>query len=842
MRERRNLSTFLALALFAAFLGAFAPFWPIGRRIDDAGAAFAFKRRRPPALSPRVTLVEIDDISVEALGPWPWDAATVRKLFEAPFCITEMTVSLVSPGDFRADRRAGEAFYKGLSNLESASAAYAYQTEEVPLEIVSLLAETPAAGQAVILREPMLPRWRALALRGIVARAYRARPEATEEEMVERVVGPFWRDSVEVADLAHFWYGQVVGRRAFHERAEMAGFDAANFERLAEEDDLYLPPVSMIEPAHGVAGPAGRGDFPAVPAFVMHRARPAPRVSLSVAEGLDGFSRMHLEGRRLVIESATGSDWSVELDDAGGLIPNWTGNGETPWDAPFVHRLSAAALVEAANARRAAWEGYRQFEAEIGMDRMTALVGRYEQAVDAGDPDAIIDAERDITANLRRLLDIIEEDGAQAAGMDPARIDYYRSTILELNDAFTGLVNGIVAYFTQAGNGFTDKVILIAPTAREFRTMKTPWGEDVSPAALEAAILNSVLTGETIRRAPVSLAAAFIAAGALLALAAGRYGGARSSPAALAILGASAYAWFALLDSRGILAGLYPVAAAGAGYLGGAAVFHAVVGRRRRRAKRLLRARVARSRLSKPSSALESLLFRQVDEAAVLAVEISPSGGIDVPEIRRRYRRQAAQTMRENGAVLLDSASEIEGAFGWFEDQAGPLEMAVFSGLAARRRLGLLGEKLRAGGESDFSLRMGLGIGRGELADATIGLSGLRTSGESFEKARVALGAAGRFMAGIVITAEDRETVERSCEMRKLDAGGGFFEIIEKRGTVPLAVREVMDLYEAALEAEERGETRQAAKLARQAVDLAGDGPSRVLLRRLEADSQGASE
>jgi len=834
MRERRNLATFLALGLFCAVLAAFAPFWPLGAALDDAGAAAAFRWRRPPKVSSRVTLVEIDDVSIEALGPWPWDTRTIRKLFEAPFYITEMTVSTLSPGDFRGDWEAGKAFYRGLTNLPGASAAYAYRTEAVPLDILSLLGETPGGGQSAILREPMMPKWRAMALRGIIRRSLLARPAATEDEMAARVLDPYWRDSLEVGNLARFWYAQAVSERSFGRRSAPAGFALENFDSFPEADELYLPPVGMLKGPVGLAGRAGGADFPAVPAAVMHRDRFVARLGFAVAGRMRGFSPMRFDGRRLVIPAERGGDRTFRLDPSGGFVPNWTGNGSTAWDAGFVNRLSAAALVELANARRATWEAYRRFESEMGLDRMAALVARYEQAVDVADPDVIIDAERDIVRNMSILRDMLEaESTARALGDE--RVEDFRKTIFELEEEYTGLEHGIVAYFTQAGGGFTDKIILIAGTARQFRTMRTPWGEAVSPAALEAALLNSIVTGRTVRDASALAKAALIAAGALVAAAAGRFGGLRALPPAVLITGGAVYGWFYLFDTQAVLAGFHLVAAAPAGYLTGAAAFHALVGRHRRRVKRILKGRIAKEQFSGAAGQIGSRVFRQVDSAAVIAVDMVSSGGEPPAPVKRRYVRQVSETLRENGAVLLDSAGEVEGAFGWLEGAGNASEMAIFSGLSARRRLRLLGEKLRAEGSGGFTLRMGLGCGGGEIAAATFGAAGLRSRGEAFERARIALAASRRLGAGLVICAADREATAETHELRRLDAPGEFWEVIEKKGAAAVAALEVRDLYEAALEAWDRGDREGAAGLVRRALEIRDDGPSQLLLRRLEA-------
>ena len=151
LREKRLLSMLASAAAFAALLALLSPQLPIGSFLDRRGEAAAYAWRNPPRISSRITLIDIDDASIEALGSWPWDETTIRKLFEAPFYLAERTVSVVSPADFRDDLRAGEAYWRALSNLPSTSAAFPFETTGVPLEVLSALSERPAGAQGLLI-------------------------------------------------------------------------------------------------------------------------------------------------------------------------------------------------------------------------------------------------------------------------------------------------------------------------------------------------------------------------------------------------------------------------------------------------------------------------------------------------------------------------------------------------------------------------------------------------------------------------------------------------------------------------------------------------------------------
>ncbi len=843
MHDRKNLATILSLGVMLMILAALTPLLGIGRLIDEAGAAAAFRWRRPTPVSQRLTLVEIDDVSIDALGPWPWEKRTILKLFEAPLYITEMTVAALSPGDFRGNWQAGDAFYRGLGNLESASAACEYTMPGVRLDVLELLQQHPAGMQSAALRERELPRQRAAALRGITRRLLRDDPEASQKDLLSHVLDPYWGDSIELAEMVRFWHAQVEGeaRLAVHEAPE--GFSRGDFEQLARVDELYLPPASMLERPMGFAGltsterrerHAAHQRPGSVPALVMYDGLTVERLAFAVAGAMRGLGGARMDKTRLTVPVEEGPDWSVTLDGRGFFLPNWTGNGQTPWQDGFSQRLSAATVIEAANARSASWEAYSRVERKLGLDELIELMARYEDAVESAHPDAIIDAERAVLRSQRRIMRILDEGRDEAAHMSTEEIEEHRAILSELEDEHVGLVKGIAVYLTQAGRSTIDKVVLIAPTAEEFKTMHNPWGEGVPPAAVEAAILNSILTGKTIKPGGWVPTVALISAAALVTALAGRFGALRTLPAVLAVTAAAAYGWFWLFDSRGVLVSLRLVAAIPAGYIAGVAVFQALIAAPTRRIRRMLRGHIERRRVSRRAGDIESVVFRRIDEAAVLAVEMVPVGATPPLSIRQRYSRKLFMMMRENGAVLLDSAGEVEGAYGWLDEDSDPAEMAIFTGLAATRRLRMLGAKLEAEGAGFFELRMGIGCGSAELRRSMLGMPTIQSTGEAFERARIALAGARRFKAAMAISSSDRTSLEDAYELGKLDPAGEFWRVIERKGAATAAALEVRDLYESALRAAMRDETDHAGKLARQAMEISPDGPSEMLVYRIE--------
>ncbi|MHC4712215.1 MAG: CHASE2 domain-containing protein [Planctomycetota bacterium] len=844
MHERRLLSTILAALGCLVVFSALRPDWPFGRRLDELGTRAAFAWREPVPVSPLIVLVEIDDASIDALGPWPWAPETLRKLFEGPLYLARSVVCLVSPADFRFDEGAGEALWQGLAELPTAFAAFPYASEPVALNIAKVLDETPSGGQSTVLRRTQeaplqlmtrLPQMRAQALEGFVRRAALANEDLTLEQLLEKVLAPYWQRSGNTAALAKFLFSQVLSRRALATGAFETFLEGAAPEGTSRLDGLYLPPARFSDHALGFAGAGPELKFPYVPAVVSFEGRPVLRLGLVAAD---------LAGDRDT-PSDTEETRVRPVDSRAALIPNWTGNGHTAWNEGFERRISAAALVETANAKRAAWQVYREFEESLGLQGMGALIKRYERAAHTGSWEQMIQAERGLMARTRHLRDILAPaisasapEDSPVAGLTEEQVDKQAYLIATADADYQILHDTLVSMLTYAERA--SATVMLAPTARTFRTLETPWREKVAPAALELSLLNSVLTGHSLARTgPISdlpvLAAAF-----LLALAAGRFGARRVAVFALVVTAGVLYYWFRLFEQRGLLAGFRAMAAVPFAFAAGSAVFRLVIGRQRDRLARALAGRVHSTLLSGAKRAGGVAVLRGLEESAVLAIAVEPPECAGTGLARTRYRRHIVENIREQGGIVFDAASEIEGAFGWLKS-GNALERAAFCAFSSFRRIKLLVEKMRVEGAGTTALRTGLGCGPGELALGTVSAENIRTCGASFEKARRALAVAAKFDARVVICEEDRETVSGRHALRRLDLEGRYFEVLERTGAVPTGLLRASELYEKALDAVAAGDTGDARALLEEALRATDDGPSRALLGRLEAGTQTAN-
>jgi hypothetical protein len=92
----------------------------------------------------------------------------------------------------------------------------------------------------------------------------------------------------------------------------------------------------------------------------------------------------------------------------------------------------------------------------------------------------------------------------------------------------------------------------------------------------------------------------------------------------------------------------------------------------------------------------------------------------------------------------------------------------------------------------------------------------------------------------MVVCGRDVAKVEVLYEVRRLDAGGAFYEILERKGALPVRMRRARELYERAVDESAAGRGAEARALLEEALVEAEDGPSRVLLGELTAGDKGA--
>lgn len=833
MIKKRLLATILSILAFAATTLALWPALPLGRHLTAVGTAKAFAWRRPVATSRDITVVAIDDASIEAVGEWPWGRESIARLFEAPFDVSRLVVSAVSPGDFANAPQAARSYWKGLSQFENVAAAYPHDARGTRLAVVSLLSGTPAGGQATLVGEntgvsaktllERLPRWRSLGLRSAVRRFHDSHPANTVDDVLAYTLDPSWRTSLNVERLTRFWFAQAVSESAFLSGQAAYFPRMEQIEGLSEVDSLYLPSAQLLKAAPvGFAG-AVSTHAPPVEAAVL-RYRGIPLVRLGLAVGLDP---------RAVAAGAAVSD-QFSFEPGGGIIVNWTGNASSRWNRTFNNIVPAAILIETANARRAAWQAYRAAEEALGAGEMAPLIDAFEQASASLDFDATVDAERAITVRMHQVRALLREKLPRRTPAEalPSPSDQGPQQVLfaalgqqmmSLDGDFQLLRNGLLSMFI-------DRIVVIAPTAARYRTMSTPWGRRVVPAALEVAILNSILTGNHIEKASTATVSALLAAGLLVALLAGRVGFLRAFAPALFVTALGYYGWFRLFDAHRILLAFSEVACLPAGFLGGALVHWHLFGRDRMRTKRVITGHAGKSFAAAAARRRGAMVLREVPGAAVLAVEMDAAG----QDAQERCGNAVGEIVLKRAGILLDGAGAVEGAFGWLADRPSAADDAVSSALSAQRRLKLLVEKMRARGEGEVALYMGIGLGPGKLAIGIVSKNSLRASGNAFDAARRAARAARRFRIPLAVCAANLEDVRETYEVRKLDPDAEFLEILEKKGALSITAGEIRRLYEAALEAFAAGNTALAAEFLREALELAEDGPSRLLLNRIE--------
>ena len=829
-------------AVAAAVLG---PWWPVGRAIDRAGARFLYGEARSGKAGDAIVLVEIDDAAVSELGPWPWDAGTVRKIFEAPFGSCRKVVCAVGAGDFARAEESGAVFWKGLRALDAVTAVTPSYGTLPPVEIAEVLNERPAGGQGEMSRRYIasygdigtrLPEWRALSMRAIASRYRRGNPGATAEDFVGRVLEPYWLTDVEVRGLARFWFAQAGAVEAVLARPGVEGFDAEAFGRVGEIDYICAP--EETEGAVGVVGPSREAAVPYEHAFFLFREKPLLRLGFAAAGAIKGFKGARFEGRKIVLTKPRGKAWEVELDENGRFLPVWTGNRVAAWDADF-RRFSAAALVETANARRAVWEGYHIYEKGLGENRLRALADEYEGALDAMDLAKLERANSRIFARVRELKEILAETDAEDTG-DGERLGAAQEKKDKTLENLLSLEFDYQTLRDSLAEAFAERIVVIAPTAAQFGRMETPRGQEVPAAALEVAIINSVVEGRKITQAPEWVWwAAVMGGGFVMAFASGRLGGIRGAVAALLATAAALFAWYALFAVREEFLGLSAVTVMPLGYAVGAIFWRMTIGEQRSRVRRMVAGRLSAGTSRRVVRGFGKEILRTVRRGAVLETALEGEGGQGLgDEIHQRYVNTIKEAIFAFDGAVLDESGGIEGAFGWLSE-GGDAETAVSAGLSMRNKLKFVMEKLAAEGAGAVALRMGVGSGKGRLSPGRAARDSLVASGEAFERAREAVRQARRWKAGMVASADEFEALSADHELRRLDPEGRFYEVLERKGALSVTMRRVRDDYERALGLIEKGESDEARGILAEAIGQIGDGPSSVLLGLVTAGDSG---
>ena len=138
------------LLLFAAFL----TLHPLGARLFERLDLLVYDQLLPlqaPPMSPRITVVAIDDRSIERLGRWPWDrrihAELIERLAElgAEVIGVDILFSEAQGGDGEADERLAAAMTTAAVVLPVAPRQLAAQERIGELLPLPTLAESAAA-------------------------------------------------------------------------------------------------------------------------------------------------------------------------------------------------------------------------------------------------------------------------------------------------------------------------------------------------------------------------------------------------------------------------------------------------------------------------------------------------------------------------------------------------------------------------------------------------------------------------------------------------------------------------------------------------------------------------
>jgi uncharacterized membrane protein YphA (DoxX/SURF4 family) len=393
----------------------------------------------------------------------------------------------------------------------------------------------------------------------------------------------------------------------------------------------------------------------------------------------------------------------------------------------------------------------------------------------------------------------------------------------------------------QLNEAFDGKVVVIIPTAQQFPRIAAPWGENVPAGAVEVAILSSIFEGRSIRPVPALLWWAIAAGGALVAAGlAARLGAARAFiPCAVLALAAFS-GWFFIFALRGVYLGASCLAPLVVCYTGGSVIYAIGEGRTKRRLRRLLSGHVSKSGVAASVKRSGADVLRAVREAGAMTAVFASDAELGDAAVRRLSVTVAEAALSVNG-IMLDSAGDVEVAFGWLAG-GDALDAALSAALSARNRMKPVMEKLAAEGDAAVMLRMGLAAGPGRIAAGIVSRDTLRPKGAVFDKSRRAAAAARKWRATIVMCAADAAGLANVAETRRLDPAGEFLEILDRKGALAVTAERVRGLYEAALADLAAGRLDSATKRLDEAIALNGDGPSKALIGYIDRLRAAASQ
>ncbi len=494
-----KIAIILAVVAGMATTALFYPGWSAGNAVDRAGWGILYGYRNAPPVNDSIVVVEIDDEAVAELGPWPWGEDTTKKIFEAPFIYASRVVNTVSAKDMGISSASAEAYYKGLRALDAVEPLEAINTDMPPVEAAYALNRSPAGGQGELLRwrdmdfrtiAAKLPQWRSLVLRSMAYRYVRDTDDASEEQFVSEVTEPYWAGSKETARLARLWYEEAQSAKNVMASADVQGFEAGQFTEIDTLDYAWFGTNAAAASAVGFTDGV-REWSPFAAAVTLLGDKPFLRLGIAASGAVEGYEKARLSGNRLIVDRRKDRQWNVELDKDGTLPVNWTGNRRIVWSAGF-RRFSAAVLVEMANARRALWEGYAQYEASINEEKLPGLLSQYESAADRQDYALMERMSRKIFARVGELRETVGVERGRASSDEAAEEEKGISRVpakdvLTLEFDYQVLRDALV-------DAFKGRVVLITPGAKQFESIETPWGRDVPAAALDVSILNSIFT------------------------------------------------------------------------------------------------------------------------------------------------------------------------------------------------------------------------------------------------------------------------------------------------------------------------------------------------------------
>lgn len=830
----RVASLAAAFVLATASAAAFHPRWSAGRVIDAAGAAWLYGHRQPAPISNRIVLVEVDDASVYELGPWPWDGPVIRKIFDAPFASAALVVPLVSPEDFVFDKESEDEFWRGLSGANTVSILFPFEPALPDVDVAAILGNHPAGDQGQLVRaadikyetiNSRLPAWRREVITSLAFNYLKRNPKADLSDFLARVLDPYWRNSTELEKVAEFAYTRA---RLTADLAS-AGLDpkaALVAGVVPEMDDVYAQPAAGRARAVGFVGVDG-SRRPYEAAIAASNGRWFLRVPFVAAGAVPGAGEPEIGDGAISIRQSDGSVWSTRITDAASFLPDWTGNGETQWNAGF-WRYSAATLVEAVNARRALWEGFIRYEKSKGQNTVAPLVEEYDRAVAARDSEAAGRLYRQVRNRTNELKDALGFSDAAGEDSPSSRgIGTIAGEIMSLEYDYQ-------VHAAQMADAFDGKIVAIVPAAEQFSYTLTPWGRRVPAAAVEVAVLNSILQGRSIKPAPALVWWGLAVTGGLAAAGlAARFGAVRSLAPCTILAVAAGSGWFLLFASRGVFLGASCLASLPVCFTAGSIVYAAGEGRARRRMRRLLAGRLSGPAAGASLKRSGCDVLREVRDAAALTVIFAGGPGLTQAAARRLSRAMAEAAFAVDG-IVLDAAGDVEAAFGWLR-KGNELDSALSAALSARNRMKPVMEKLAAEGGVRVTLHVGIAAGPGRIAEGNVSREVPRPAGEVFDWSRGAAAIARAWGATIVANAADAEALRSVAELRRLDPAGQFVEVLERKGALAVTAEKVRVLYESALDDLAAGRPEAALRSLEKAVAANGDEPSNALIEYIRS-------